>query len=104
VVGEKAHGHLGAAGVVHAQEQHGGFAVVGQAFDLGQCVEALAGEAFGQKRQEVGHGGAAGELVVEECKNRSMVSALKVPSKSRASLVAAWVSATCWSRVMSRRR
>ena len=63
-VGEESERHLGAAGVVGAQEQHGGFAVGDLAFDAGQGVEALAGEAFGQQGQEVGHGRAAGELVV----------------------------------------
>ena len=63
-VGEESERHLGAAGVVGAQEQHGGFAVVVLAFDPGQRVEPLAGEPFGQQRQEVGHGRAAGELVV----------------------------------------
>ena len=56
--------HLGAAGVVGAQEQHGGLGVGDLAFDPGQGGEALAGPAFGQQRQEVGNGGPAGELVV----------------------------------------
>ncbi len=47
-----------------AQEQHGGFAGVGFALDFGQGLQALAGEAFGQQRQEVHHGCASGELVV----------------------------------------
>jgi len=64
VVGEEAHGHLRSAGVVRAQEQHGRSAVVGSTFDLGQGVEALSGEAFGEEGQEVGDGGMAGELVV----------------------------------------
>ena len=51
---EEAESHLGAAGVVGAQEQHGGLAVGDLAFDAGQGVKALAGEAFGQQRQEVG--------------------------------------------------
>ena len=49
---------------MRAQEQHGRLAVVGQALDLGQGVQALPGEAFGEQRQEVGDGGPAGELVV----------------------------------------
>ena len=61
---EEAQRHLGAAGVVRAQEQHDGFAVVVQALDPGQCLQPLAGEAFGEQRQEVGDGGPAGELVV----------------------------------------
>ena len=63
-VGEEAERHLGAAGVVGAQEQHGGLAVGDLALDPGQRVEALTGEAFGQQRQEVGDGRAGGELVV----------------------------------------
>jgi KUP system potassium uptake protein len=49
---EEAEGHLGAARVVHAQEQHDGAAVVVFAFDLGEGGEALAGEAFGEEWQE----------------------------------------------------
>ena len=37
---------------------------MGSTFDLGQGVEALPGEAFGEEGQEVGDGGMAGELVV----------------------------------------
>jgi hypothetical protein len=33
---------------VDAQEQHGRLAVVGVAFHFGECVQALAGEPFGQ--------------------------------------------------------
>jgi hypothetical protein len=44
---EEAEGHLGPAGVVGAQEQHGGFAVVVQAFDLGEGGEPLPAERFG---------------------------------------------------------
>ena len=59
----EAHCHLGSAGV-RAQEQHGRPPVVGSALDLGQGVEALSREAFGEEGQEVGDGGMAGELVV----------------------------------------
>jgi hypothetical protein len=45
---EEAHRHLGAAGVVHAQEEDGRLAVVVQAFDLGQGPQPLPGEAFSQ--------------------------------------------------------
>jgi hypothetical protein len=48
---------------VHAQEQHGRLAVV-VSFDLGQGVQSLAGEPFGQQRQEVRDGAVGGELVV----------------------------------------
>ena len=41
-----------------------GLAVVVMSLDPGQGVQALPGEAFGQQRQEVGHGAAGGELVV----------------------------------------
>ena len=34
------------------------------AFDAGESVQALAGEPFGEQRQEVRHGAAGGELVV----------------------------------------
>ena len=47
-----------------AEEQHGGFGVGDLALHAGQGVQTLTGEAFGQQRQEVGDGGAAGELVV----------------------------------------
>jgi hypothetical protein len=47
-----------------AEEQHGGFAVIAQTFHLRQSLQALAGEAFGEQRQEVRDGGPAGELVV----------------------------------------
>ena len=61
---EPAEGHLRAAGVVHAQEQHDRGAVGAFAFDFGEGAESLAGEAFGHQRQEVGELGAVGELVV----------------------------------------
>jgi hypothetical protein len=48
---------------VHAEEQHGGPAVAAVAFDLGEGVEALAGEALGEEGEEGGDGGFAGELV-----------------------------------------
>ena len=56
--------HLGAAGVVGAQEQHGGLGVGDLALDAGQRGEPLAGPTFGQQRQEVGNRCPAGELVV----------------------------------------
>jgi hypothetical protein len=62
-VGEEAHRHLGTAGVVSAQKQHGGLAVVVQTFHLGQRAQPLAGETFGHQRQEVRDGGGGGELV-----------------------------------------
>ena len=61
--GEEPHRHLRAAGVVHAQEQHGGLAVVVQALDLRQRPQSLPGEPFGHQRQELDHGGPGGELV-----------------------------------------
>jgi hypothetical protein len=63
-VGEEPERHLRASRVVGAQEQHRRLAGVSFAFDLGQCVEALAREAFGQQRQEVDDCCATGELVV----------------------------------------
>ena len=100
VVLEEAHRHLGAAGVVGAQEQHGGFAVMGQPFDLGQGVQALPGEAFGQQRQEVGDGGVGGELLVEGVQEPFDRLGPTVPSKSRVNRVAAVSRATRWSRVI----
>ena len=47
-----------------AQEQHDRFAVAVFALHSGQGVQALAGEAFGEQRQEVRHAGQRGELVV----------------------------------------
>ena len=61
---EEPEGHLGAACVVGAQEQHGGLGVGDLALDAGQGGEALACPAFGQQREEVGNGGTSGELVV----------------------------------------
>jgi hypothetical protein len=61
---EPAERHLGAAGVVHAEEQHDRRAVGADALDPGQGAQALAGEAFGHQRQEVGELGPVGELVV----------------------------------------
>jgi len=56
--------HLGAPGVVDAQEQHGGYAIVGPPLDHRQCLEPLAGEPFGHEGEEDGDRGPAGELVV----------------------------------------
>jgi hypothetical protein len=56
--------HPGAAGVVGAQEQHRGFAVVVQPFDLGQGMEPLPCELFGEQCHESGHGGVGRELVI----------------------------------------
>jgi len=61
---EPAEGHLGATGVVDAEEQDDGDALVGFALDLGESLEALAGEALGEQRQERRDAGAAGELLV----------------------------------------
>ena len=63
-VGEEPECHLGAARVVGAQEQHSRGPGQGFAFDAGKGAQALPGEPFGQQRQEVGDGSAAGELVV----------------------------------------
>jgi hypothetical protein len=63
-LGEESERHLGTSSVVGAKEQHRGFGVGDLAFHPGQGGESLAGEAFGQQRQEVGDGGAAGGLVV----------------------------------------
>jgi len=49
---------------VHAQEQHDGPAVVAQPFHAGLGDQPLAGEAFGEQRQEVRDGRMAGELLV----------------------------------------
>ena len=56
-------GPLRPTGVMHAQEQHRGFAVITQALDLGQRPQLLTGEPFGHQRQELDHGGPEGELV-----------------------------------------
>ena len=61
---EEPEGHLGAAGVVGAQEQHHRHPDVVLAFDLGQRAQPLAGEPLGQQRQVVRDDRAAGELVV----------------------------------------
>ena len=63
-VGKESARHLGAPGVVGAQEQHYGFAVDYLAFHSGCCVEALAGKAFGEHWQVSRHCGPLGELVV----------------------------------------
>jgi hypothetical protein len=60
----EAHRHLGAAGVVRAQEEHDGCCVRVGVLDLGQCLEALPGEPLGQQRKEVEDGRPAGELVI----------------------------------------
>ena len=49
-VGEEAERHLGAAGVVGAQEQYGGFGVGDFAFHACEGDQSLAGKAFGQQR------------------------------------------------------
>jgi hypothetical protein len=51
---------------VGAQEQHDRLAVAVMAFDAGEGVQALAGEAFGEQRQEVRHAGQVRELVVAD--------------------------------------
>ena len=56
-VAEPAGGHLGAAGVVDAEEQHGGLVGRSLSFDLGEGLEAVAGEAFGEDGSEGGDGG-----------------------------------------------
>src|SRR5262249_37472847 len=55
--------HLGAAGVVDAQEQHrwdGGFDA---SLDLGQGLQPVPGESFGEDGEEGQHRGAGEELV-----------------------------------------
>jgi hypothetical protein len=59
---EVAEGHLAAAGVVDAQEQHGGSGVAALSVDAGEGGQPLAGEAFGQQWQIVGDGAAVDEL------------------------------------------
>lgn len=59
---EEAEGHLGPAGVVGAEEQHGGLAVVVESFDFGQRLQPLTTEAFGDEGEELGDGGVVGEL------------------------------------------
>jgi hypothetical protein len=61
---EEAHRHLATAGVVHAQEQHDGAAVVAESFDPGLRGQLLPRETLGQQRQEVRHSAVRGELVV----------------------------------------
>ena len=61
---EKAEGHLGPAGVVGAEEQHSGLAVVVKSFDFGERFQLLAAEAFCDEGKERGDGGVVGELVV----------------------------------------
>ena len=64
VVLEEAEGHLGPTRVVGAEEQHDRASVVRLVLDPRQGLEPLPGEPLGEERQEVGHGGLAGELVV----------------------------------------
>jgi hypothetical protein len=64
VVVEEPQGHLGPAGVVHAQEEHDRLTVDAQALDFGHRLQALPGEPLGQEWQEVDHGRLSGELVV----------------------------------------
>ena len=63
-MGEETEGHLRAAGVVGAQEQHRGLVSVIVPSTFANARQPLPGEAFGQQRQEVGDGGPTGELVV----------------------------------------
>ena len=60
---QPAGGHLGAAGVVDAEEQDGGGGHVDLSFDLGEGLEAVAGEAFGEDRGEGGDASLWEELV-----------------------------------------
>jgi hypothetical protein len=60
---KKPKGHLRTAGIVGAQEQDHGLAVVVQALDASQRLEPLVGETLGQQRQELGDLGATRELV-----------------------------------------
>jgi hypothetical protein len=50
VVGEQRGGHLAAAGVVHAQEQHFRCGLADRALGLGQGGERVGGEVFGRGR------------------------------------------------------
>ena len=61
VLVEEPEGHLGAAGVVHAEEQHGWVPALGGGFGVDESVEALAGETLGREDQPAGHGGGGGE-------------------------------------------
>ena len=61
---EPTEGHLRAAGVVDAEEEHRGDAVGGLAFDLRQGLEALAGESLRDQGQERHDTRIGRELVV----------------------------------------
>jgi hypothetical protein len=85
-----------------AQEQHDRLAVLGMSLDLGQRLEALVSEPFGEQRQVVGDRDALRELLVGVTRNRSIVSAPKRPPNSPASRSAATLRASCRSRLMPR--
>jgi len=61
---EEAQRHLATAGVVHTQEQHHRSTVVTVALDLGQRMQPLPGEPFGDQRQEPRQPALVGELVI----------------------------------------
>jgi hypothetical protein len=86
--------HLGTAGVVRAQKQHRGFAVVVQTFDLGQRTQPLPGEPFGHQRQELADGGGVGEPVVGGMQEPVDGVGPKTPSNSSARPVAACLTAS----------
>ena len=77
------------------QEQYGGFAVAVLAFDAGKGVEALAGKAFGQQREEIRDGRPTGELVIRGVQEAiDGFDAPKVLAYSRSTRVAAVLSAS----------
>ena len=61
---EEAERDLGATGVVDAEEQHDGYAVVAVTFDPCECREALPREPLASKGRKFGDRAARGELVV----------------------------------------
>ncbi len=61
---EESERHLRLAGVVHAQEQHHGLAVVDEALHAAEGVQSLAREALGEERKERGDRRLGRELVV----------------------------------------
>lgn len=50
-VAQEGGGHLGASGVVDADEQHFGVGVLGGALGLGGCGQPVGGEAYREDRQ-----------------------------------------------------
>jgi hypothetical protein len=63
-VGEEGGGHLGAARVVTAHEQHTGQAHAGRPLDVRERVEPLGGKVLGQHHQVGTDAGALGEALV----------------------------------------